>query len=60
MAAALAVLIASSMTMGLVAVSLEGFSFWSSSIALIPNGVAALPSPNTFAARLSAIMPSAG
>ena len=56
----LAVLIASSITIELVAVSLVGLSFCSSSIALMPNGVAALPRPKTLAAMLSAIIPSAG
>ena len=48
------------MTIELVAVSVERLSFCSSSIALMPNGVAALPSPNTLAVRLSAIIASAG
>ena len=60
MSCTLAVLMASSMTIGLVAVSFVGLSVCSYSIALMPNGVAALPSPNTLAARLSAIRPSAG
>jgi hypothetical protein len=56
----LAVFTASSITIGSVAVSSLGFSFWSSSIALIPNGVAALPSPKMLAVMFSAIIPSAG
>ena len=55
-----AVLMARSMTIELVAVSSEGLSFCSSSMALMPKGVAALPSPKTVAVRLSAIIPSAG
>ncbi len=55
-----AVLMAMSMTIELVAVSSEGLSFCNSSMALMPNGVAALPSPNRVAVRLSAIIPSAG
>ena len=45
----LAVLIASSMTMEFVAVSADGFSVSGSSIALMPNGVAAFPSPSQVA-----------
>jgi hypothetical protein len=56
----LAVLMASSITMELVAVSFTGFSFCSSSMALIPIGVAAFPSPSTLAEMLRTIMPIAG
>ena len=56
----LAVLRASSIAIESVAVSGSGLSVCNSSIALMPNGVAALPRPNTLAARLSAIMPIAG
>ena len=60
MSCTLAVLMASSMTIELVAVSSEVLSFCSSSIALMPNGVAALPSPKTLAVRLSAIIAQRG
>ena len=56
----LAVFMASSMTIGLVAVSLTGLSVCSSSIAFKPSGVAALPSPRTLADRFNTIMASAG
>ena len=50
----------SSITCASEAASGSGLSVCSSSMALMPNGVAALPSPKTLAAMLSAIMPSAG
>ena len=55
-----AVLSASIITIELVAVSVERLSFCSSSIALMPNGVAALPSPSQLAVRLRAISAKAG
>ena len=51
---------AMNVTIGLVAVSLSPFSSWSSSIALIPSGVAALLSPSTLAAMATTIAPAAG
>ncbi len=56
----LAVFSASSITIELVAVSLTGFSFCSSSIALMPIGVAAFPSPSTLADMLRTMSPRAG
>src|SRR5205823_5115264 len=55
-----AVLMARNNTCALVAVPGAGFSFSSSSIALIPNGVAALPSPIMFAAMFSSMAEMAG
>jgi len=54
------VVIARNVTIGLVAASLSGFSAWSSSIALIPSGVAALLRPSMFAAIATTIAPAAG
>ena len=54
------VVTAMNVTIGLVAVSLSGFSVWSSSIALMPSGVAALFSPSMFAASASTMAPAAG
>ena len=54
------VVMAMNVTIGLVAVSLSPFSSWSSSIALIPSGVAALLRPSTFAAMATTIAPAAG
>ncbi len=56
----LEVLIARNMTMALVAVSFFSLSSCSSSIALRPSGVAALPSPSMLADMLSTIEPIAG
>ena len=42
------------------AVSLSGFSFCNSCIALMPMGVAALPNPNMLALKLDIIYPNAG
>jgi len=56
----LEVLSASSITMSSLAFSSDGFSSCRSSMALIPSGVAALPSPNTFASRLRLMLARAG
>src|SRR5439155_3452273 len=55
-----AVLMARNNTCALVAVPGVGFSLSSSSIALIPNGVAALPRPSMLAAMLSSIAEMGG
>ena len=47
-------------TIGFDAVSLSGFSVCSSSIALMPSGVAALVRPSMFAETLMIIAPMAG
>jgi hypothetical protein len=47
-------------TIGLVAASLSGLRVWSSSIALMPSGVAALLRPSMLAAIASTIAPAAG
>ena len=54
------VVMAMNVTIGLVAVSLSGLSVCSSSIALMPSGVAALLRPSMFAAMATTIAPSAG
>ena len=54
------VLIARNSAIAFVATPGRGFNVSSSRIAFRPNGVAALPSPSTFAARLSSIAPIAG
>jgi len=54
------VLIASSVHMAGVAVFGSGFSFCSSCIALMPIGVAALPSPSRFALMFDMMYPIAG
>src|SRR5256714_1823877 len=56
----LAVLMATNSACALVAVPGLGFSFSSSSIALIPKGVAAFPSPSMLAAMLRSIAEMAG
>src|SRR5688572_3733941 len=55
-----AVVTAISVTIAFEAVSLSGLSVWSSSIALIPSGVAALLRPSMLAASASTIAPAAG
>src|SRR5436190_9906682 len=55
-----AVLSAMKVTMAFDAVSLTGLSSCSSSIALMPSGVAALDSPSMFAAMFMIIAPMAG
>ena len=54
------VVMAMNVTIGLLAVSLSPFSSCSSSIALIPNGVAALFSPSMLAAIATTMAPEAG
>src|SRR5437868_5024197 len=54
------VVTAMNVTIALVATSLSGFNVCSSSIALIPRGVAALLSPSTLAARARTTAPAAG
>ncbi|MNJ70441.1 hypothetical protein D3C77_669010 [compost metagenome] len=56
----LAVFSASSVHIAGVAFSLSGFKVWSSCIALIPIGVAALPSPSRFALIFERMNPIAG
>ena len=54
------VLMTRNMIIGLVAVSLRGFSSWSSFIAFSPKGVAALSSPSMLADRFMKMEPMAG
>ena len=54
------VVTAVNITMALVAVSLSGLSVWSSSMALMLSGVAALLRPSMLAARATTIAPAAG
>ena len=55
-----AVLMARNSTIALEAVPLTGFSLFSSSMALMPKGVAALPSPSRLADMFMIIAPIAG
>ena len=56
----LLVLIARNSAIALVAVPFSGFRVSSSCIALIPNGVAALPRPSALALMFMIIAPMAG
>src|SRR2546427_1581331 len=55
-----ALLITRNSTIGLVITPGYGFNRFNSTIALSPNGVAALPRPSMFAARFITIAPIAG
>jgi hypothetical protein len=56
----LEVFIAKKVTIDRLTVSLPPFSLFSSSIAFIPRGVAALPKPNILAIMFDKIYPIAG